>query len=78
MLLGFLNRKSAITQPLGQHNLLQSFKMALCQQIFTGKTRHRDEGNQCNTSSAIFFARNCFCGICAAVMPHKSFPIQED
>lgn len=23
-----------------------------------------------------FFARNCFCGSCAAVMPRKSFPIQ--
>lgn len=72
----FLNRKSAITQPLGQLHLPRSFKMALCQQIFMRKTTNTDEGNQCSISSAVFFARNCFCGSCAAVMPPKSFPIQ--
>lgn len=72
----FLNRKAAITPPLGQLHLPWSFKMVLCQQIFMEKTTNTDEGNQCNTSSAIFFARNCFCGSCAAAMPRKSFPIQ--
>lgn len=76
VLFRFLSRKSDITQSLGQLCLPWSFKTALCQQIFMGKTTNTDGGNQCNTSSATFLARNSFSGSCAAVMPRKSFPIQ--
>lgn len=50
--------------------------MALCHQILMEKNTNTDEGNQCNTWSTITFCQNCFCGSCAAVMPHKSFPVQ--